>query len=68
MRRKREHFDKWAPLATYNAEVARGIVHTPEWKEQMAKWQAMFDAEMAETYGGKPRFVPTKPHSWNITS
>ena len=31
-------------LATYNAEVARGIEHNPEWKRMMAIYQTMFDA------------------------
>lgn len=31
-------------LATYNAERARGLVHTPEWVEKMAELQARFDA------------------------
>lgn len=30
-------------LATYNAEVARGIVHTPEWVEKMRHEQDRFD-------------------------
>jgi hypothetical protein len=38
-------------LATYNAEVARGIVHTPEWDELMAKNQAEFDADLAREAG-----------------
>jgi hypothetical protein len=32
-------FDK---LATYNSEVGRGLVHTPEWREQMAELQREF--------------------------
>ena len=35
-------------LAAYNAEVARGIVHTPEWDERMARLQAEFDAGLAQ--------------------
>ena len=31
-------------LGQYNAERARGIVHTPEWDENMAELQAAFDA------------------------
>lgn len=27
----------------------------------MADWQKLFDAEMAEVYGGKPRYAPEKP-------
>ena len=29
-------------LATYNSEVARGIVHTDEWKARMAEQQQAF--------------------------
>jgi hypothetical protein len=31
-------------LARYNSEVSRGIVHTPEWKAEMAKLQERFNA------------------------
>lgn len=37
--------DRWKVLATYNAEVARGIMHTPEWKNKMHQEQLAFDAE-----------------------
>jgi hypothetical protein len=30
-------------LAAYNAERARGIVHTPAWTARMAELQARFD-------------------------
>jgi hypothetical protein len=30
-------------LATYNAEVARGIVHTYKWKREMEDLQAWFN-------------------------
>lgn len=30
-------------LATYNAEVSRGIVHTEEYKEKMAKAQKEYN-------------------------
>ena len=39
---------RWDKLAVYNAERDRGIVHTPEWDERMAKAQAAFDREVAE--------------------
>lgn len=32
------------PLAVWNAERARGIVHTPEWDAKMADLQREFDA------------------------
>lgn len=44
--RKRDiYFDehRWDKLATYNAEVSRGIVHTEEWKALMAKEQETFN-------------------------
>jgi hypothetical protein len=31
-------------LSTYNSELARGLLHTPEWKEKMAELQRDFDA------------------------
>jgi hypothetical protein len=31
-------------LASYNSERARGLVHTPEWDERMARLQSAFDA------------------------
>lgn len=33
----------WGDLSTYNAEVVRGIVHTPEWKAQMTEKQKAYD-------------------------
>jgi hypothetical protein len=37
---------RFAALAEYNTERARGIVHTEEWRKRMKKEQAKFDAEM----------------------
>lgn len=34
---------KFDPLARYNSERTRGIVHTPEWVEQMKALQREFD-------------------------
>lgn len=34
---------RFDPLAVYDAECARGIVHTAEWDEKMAKLQREFD-------------------------
>ncbi len=36
---------EFAALATYNGERARGIMHTLEWQEKMAKEQARFDTK-----------------------
>ena len=32
-------------MAQYNSERARGILHTAEWQNQMAREQELFDAE-----------------------
>jgi hypothetical protein len=51
---------EFAALATYNAELSRGIVHTPEWDARMAAEQARFDAKMR---GVIPRNPPPPPPS-----
>lgn len=38
-------------LATYNAERARGIVHTPEWQEKMKHRQSIFDWQQRNAAG-----------------
>jgi hypothetical protein len=43
--------DKFNPLARYNAEVARGIMHTPEWDAQMAALQREYDGEETDLAG-----------------
>lgn len=40
-------------LAAYNAERARGIVHTPEWDERMARAQTEFD-QLSRAFRGQP--------------
>jgi hypothetical protein len=35
---------KYEPLAVYNAEVSRGIVHTPEYDAAMTALQREFNA------------------------
>jgi hypothetical protein len=40
-------FDReWGDLSTYNAEVARGIEHTPLWKRLMQDKQARYNTEV----------------------
>jgi hypothetical protein len=34
---------EFEPLAVYNAETTRGIVHTEEWRQRMADLQQRFD-------------------------
>lgn len=52
--RRAPHEEFWEQrfneLATYNSEVSRGLCHTPEWKERMAKMQADYHAKMQRRY------------------
>lgn len=44
--RRHKPAPRWvSDLATYNSERARGIVHSPEWQERMARLQAHFDQQ-----------------------
>lgn len=54
---KAEH--RWDALARYNAEKARGLVHTPEWQELMRHEQEAFNKEH---YGD----LPTVGHGFPI--
>jgi hypothetical protein len=38
-------------LATYNSEVSRGIIHTPEWDALMGELQAAFNDELRNQPG-----------------
>jgi hypothetical protein len=40
--------DPWITLGRYNAEAARGIVHTDEWRAEMAQLQQRFDEHQRE--------------------
>jgi hypothetical protein len=52
----------WAHLETYNQERARGIVHTPEWRERMAREQERFDWYARAQAGlTQPRETPPPP-------
>lgn len=42
-RRELEFNRQWGDLATYNTEVAHGIVHTPEYDEKMRLKQVDYD-------------------------
>jgi len=45
-------------LGTYNAERARGIVHTPAWQAQMASLQAQFDEHQWQERAGWTEMFP----------
>jgi hypothetical protein len=66
-------FHLWAPtpikwpawfnaLATYNAELDRGIVHTPEWDAKMATIQAGYDDWARNGYPDTP--LPASMIGW----
>lgn len=59
--RKRESLAdyRWIELATYNAERARGIVHTSEWQERMRLEQEAFDREQGRLVNR--RYSPPPP-------
>ena len=39
--------EEFHQLSRYNGERARGLVHTPEWREQMTVLQRRFDRRQA---------------------
>lgn len=52
-RARRPHFQwcqEYSELATYNAEVGHGLVHTPERRARMAAIQERYDQQTRETY------------------
>lgn len=54
--------EDWAHLETYNQECARGIVHTQEWRERMAREQERFDWYARDATGmTQPRLAPPPP-------
>ena len=50
-------------LATYNAEVARGIVHTELWNLKMERLQQQFNLELYGTEKPVPGAIYTRSHS-----
>lgn len=40
--------DPTSTLAQYNAERSRGIMHTPEWRDAMARLQQWYDVSRGE--------------------
>jgi hypothetical protein len=55
---------EFAALARYNAERARGLVHTPEWVEKMAFEQRRFDAQRSVLEPGDPG--PPEHSKWGL--
>ena len=49
-------------LATYNAEIARGLKHTESWDQKMARLQERFNQASAESYRtGRPMKFSASP-------
>lgn len=42
-KKKRKSYDWVSTLAEYNAEKARGIIHTQDWNHRMKIFQARFN-------------------------
>ena len=55
---------KFAPLAVYNDEIYKGIVHTHEYNERMKVLQKEYDARLRESY--EEAMVPTKSKWWRF--
>lgn len=49
---------RFEALAKYNGEVARGIVHTEEWRAEMAADQREFDQEQRWLMTQPPKRIP----------
>ncbi len=47
----------WRELAVYNAEVRRGIVHTPAWAERMKTKQVYWDGRHGGPYAPDEGFA-----------
>ncbi len=63
---------KFETLAVYNAEVTRGIVHTPEWDAKMAGLQQEFDQWQQSSDEDRIRDAmagagPPRPHHHQVT-
>lgn len=41
--------DRFRPLARFNSERTRGLIHTPEWGDQMSRLQVDFDTWLRTT-------------------
>lgn len=60
MKKRREHYSLMREyevdtLGRYNAEVARGIVHTEEWKTKMAGYQERFNKMQGSDFVFPPK-------------
>jgi hypothetical protein len=56
-------------LARYNSEIARGIVHTPEWDALMAQEQERFDRQQQDEWivkGGHPLDPDDPDGAWMV--
>ena len=60
-RRRVPSFDEFTELSVYNAEVARGLVHTPEMDVRMADLNAEWMKRQAELWRKEYPFVVELP-------
>ena len=66
--RRSDPFERYefGDLATYNSEVARGIVHTPEWDARMAEDQARFNKQQRDLYPDAIWIEPVRNQSARV--
>lgn len=56
--------DRYLPLAVYNDEISRGLLHTPEYKLHMSDLQSEFNAwQSAQVKRSHLYMVPNKEES-----
>jgi hypothetical protein len=53
-------------LATYNAEVRRGLVHNDAWREDMAQLQEIYNRQMANIGVFFRRFQKRKRKAFKV--
>jgi hypothetical protein len=51
------HDPEFKKLAEYNAECARGILHTVEWDNRMTEAQIRFDTKVRDLHAADPNTV-----------
>lgn len=56
---------KYNQLAQYNAEVARGLLHTADWTAQMVEAQKQYDLENYEIFNDIPHRIAGKVYPTN---
>jgi len=56
--------DEFHQLATYNGEIGRGLVHTPEWKAKMAVSQERWNRWAVEQQERANQVIAADQSKW----